>query len=73
MGKHIFYLDNLRTFVIFLGILCLAAGSFLPAPFMPPHYVFAGQPGTITPFYYLFYEFAMTLVIPVLFFYQRLF
>ena len=54
MGKHIFYLDNLRTFIIFLGILCLAAGSFLPAPFMPPHYVFAGQQGTIVPFYYLF-------------------
>lgn len=68
MGKHIFYLDNLRTFIIFLGILCLAAGSFLPAPFMPPHYVFAGQQGTIVPFYYLFYEFAMALVIPVLFF-----
>ncbi len=68
MGKHIFYLDNLRTCMVFLSILCLSLVSFLPLPAVPLFAVYDKQALGTGMFYYLFYECLAALVIPVLFF-----
>ena len=37
MGKHIYYLDNLRTCLVFAGICFAALGNFRPFPLLHPY------------------------------------
>lgn len=69
MGRHIYYLDNLRTCAIFLSLLAIALGSFMPEPLMPAYYISDMQAGLRWgTLYYEFHELIMALVIPILFF-----
>ena len=45
MGRHIYYLDNLRTCAIFLSLLAIALGTFMPEPLMPAYYISDMQAG----------------------------
>ncbi|MBS5581994.1 MAG: acyltransferase family protein [Megasphaera sp.] len=69
MGRHIYYLDNLRTCAIFLSLLAIALGTFMPEPLMPAYYISDMQAGPRWgALYYEFHELLMALVIPILFF-----
>lgn len=69
MGNRIYFLDNLRTAMIFLGILAAAASGFML--FSPDQaYVIQGSvlDGQRSASFDIFYTWADAIIIPVLFF-----
>ena len=67
MGKHIYYLDNLRTCLVFAGICFAALGNFRPFPLLHP-YVPApinSLEGVAVDF---LYNLAIVFIVPAIFF-----